>query len=668
MPCRLVLLTFSGIIASCATQVTTDVASCSKGQERTCDLDVAPTLAAGDAEAEESSVERVSLLQTHDSKKQRAQRSLSADGEHLGDDATHAESLSKDRTYELGTTALGVRDLSDVSLSLARMDERKETHNRSDEDEEDQEEAAAWRPADTSLVNLSLKSISPACQKQLDAFCQADCEPKCAAGQAVVARYGSNANGNLMCYAASALYDMKWYRDGSKCYCSRAKELEAIRMSCEHALEVKGKQGLPISCQDNQDYYCSRNCNIKCAQSQRLYARHSGSPNLAAGAKWRCYARDALHDDLERWKGGTHCFCTRHDELRAIWAGCNRVPLQQPVFYENLAGVSCYRIPAIVQTASGILIAFAEARHGSCSDHAVWEIASRRSFDGGKTWGPVSFPIGSKDFRVGNPVAVSTRAGRTILMYARHTGACSGNCATGNGVVWSDDDGETWSQHRDISAQIGRATKSLPGPGNMVELKSGRIVAAVHKGFYENVFVLYSDDNGLNWTLSPSHLPNMDEVTIAQYPDGSVVLNMRHLEESVYGRGYSISYDDGHSWGEVRKDQPLVGPVCQGSLASFDGVVYFSNPFSSSARHDIAVHCSVDNGRTWKKVVPIDVRSTAGYTSMVQARLAHYDDPMLGILFESHSGGSISFSVMDAGQRDGDCLLSREDASYKAIV
>lgn len=36
------------------------------------------------------------------------------------------------------------------------------------------------------------------------------------------------------------------------------------------------------------------------------------------------------------------------------------------VFHEKLGGVSCYRIPSIVQSKNGTLVAFAEARQGSC--------------------------------------------------------------------------------------------------------------------------------------------------------------------------------------------------------------------------------------------------------------------------------------------------------------
>lgn len=57
----------------------------------------------------------------------------------------------------------------------------------------------------------------------------------------------------------------------------------------------------------------------------------------------------------------------------------------------------------MVQTPNGTIVAFAEARHGSCGDGAVQGIAVRRSFDGGRTWGPVTTAVGNASYYVGNP-------------------------------------------------------------------------------------------------------------------------------------------------------------------------------------------------------------------------------------------------------------------------
>ena len=75
------------------------------------------------------------------------------------------------------------------------------------------------------------------------------------------------------------------------------------------------------------------------------------------------------------------------------------------VFFGGLSNIDCYRIPAVAHTPTAI-VAFAEARIGSCSDGAVQGIATRRSIDEGVTWSDgVSFAVGNASFLVGNPTS-----------------------------------------------------------------------------------------------------------------------------------------------------------------------------------------------------------------------------------------------------------------------
>ena len=89
-------------------------------------------------------------------------------------------------------------------------------------------------------------------------------------------------------------------------------------------------------------------------------------------------------------------------------------PPATDVFHANLANTSCYRIPSIVQTTSGALVASAEARVGSCGDGAVHSIAVRSSVDNGTTWGDVSFIKGPGGGMIGNPTAFATKTGKIV--------------------------------------------------------------------------------------------------------------------------------------------------------------------------------------------------------------------------------------------------------------
>merc|ERR1712113_352526 len=117
----------------------------------------------------------------------------------------------------------------------------------------------------------------------------------------------------------------------------------------------------------------------------------------------------------------------------------------------------------------------------------------------------------------------------------------------------------------------------MPGPGLMVQLSQGargnhlgRIILAAHSQVaYGNVYMLYSDDGGLFWHMSYSALPGLDETAVVQLPNGSVMISSRHKKSMEMGRAFSISDDDGETWGPITFDSRLPVAVCQGSMASF---------------------------------------------------------------------------------------------------
>eukprot|EP01045_Picozoa_sp_COSAG04_P010353 COSAG04_NODE_631_length_11736_cov_11.237690_12_plen_100_part_00 len=74
----------------------------------------------------------------------------------------------------------------------------------------------------------------------------------------------------------------------------------------------------------------------------------------------------------------------------------------------------------------------------------------------------------------------------------------------------------------------------------------------------------------------------MDEATMTQLSNGSVMVNMRHTASKTLGRGVSVSHDNGATFGPISYDKTLISPVCQASLVTISGVTYFSNPESTT--------------------------------------------------------------------------------------
>jgi sialidase-1 len=63
-------------------------------------------------------------------------------------------------------------------------------------------------------------------------------------------------------------------------------------------------------------------------------------------------------------------------------------------------------------------------------------------------------------------------------------------------------------------------------------------------------------------------------------------------------RALARSRDGGESWSPLELDEALLEPVCQASLISDKGTMYFANP-ASTRRERLTVKASRDNGRTW---------------------------------------------------------------------
>lgn len=317
---------------------------------------------------------------------------------------------------------------------------------------------------------------------------------------------------------------------------------------------------------------------------------------------------------------------------------CTASPLfpSSAVFTPGLDNITCFRIPSVVQTLEGTLVAFAEARRGSCGDGDSHEIVSRRSKDGGITWDALSITAGNETYWVGNPEAVVRADGSLLMLVALHKQGCAGNCVVGNAVLTSHDSGLSWSPPRDITAAMGPAAKARTGPGTALLLKGhgqngARIVAPVSTGTYTADFVLLSDDSGSTWRLaanasntsSPAAWHGRDEAQAAALPNGSTLLLMRHEAEPWEGKAAAVSHDGGATWGDASTPwgHALASPNCQASIASFGGVVYYSGDNSSShVRANMVVRRSHDSAATWDNGLLIDAGNVA-YSCLVGAPL-----------------------------------------------
>lgn len=208
---------------------------------------------------------------------------------------------------------------------------------------------------------------------------------------------------------------------------------------------------------------------------------------------------------------------------------CN--PSVKPLFQKNVVwdsgeeGVEGYRIPGIVVTANGTVLAFAESRM-TMGDEAPKHIVMKRSTDGGITWSPTiyleksdgSFWAIHKEILYPNDVSdkkevwtniapiVDYSTGWIFFFYALSEGEIFGNNIQRYTRVFykvSDDDGLTWSDRIEVTDLLnvksdgtpnidehgywvtdvngfpcdyhGRAFH-MPGPGHGIQLSTERLL------------------------------------------------------------------------------------------------------------------------------------------------------------------------------------------------
>ncbi|PYI57378.1 sialidase family protein [Paenibacillus flagellatus] len=289
---------------------------------------------------------------------------------------------------------------------------------------------------------------------------------------------------------------------------------------------------------------------------------------------------------------------------------------KQDLFAAGEHGYHTYRIPSLLVTREGTVLAFCEARRNGAGDAGDIDIVLRRSADHGATWGPWTRIADDGANTIGNPCAVQDRETGTIwLLLCRNAedghekDILAGTKSRDVLVMRSDDDGLTWTAPRDITADVKRPgwTWYATGPCHAAQLRSGRLIVPCNHAVLDpetgtsgpyTAHVIYSDDHGGTWRIGGIVGAYTNECALAELPDGTVYLNMR----SYHGRNrraVSRSLDGGLTWSPIELDEALVEPVCQGSVIEDGrGGLLFANP-ASEKRERLTVRASADGGRSW---------------------------------------------------------------------
>lgn len=338
---------------------------------------------------------------------------------------------------------------------------------------------------------------------------------------------------------------------------------------------------------------------------------------------------------------------------------CKSLPpaVPQDLFKAGESGHKIYRIPSIITTKKGTLIAFAEGRVDGGGDTGDINLVMRRSEDNGNTWSPIEIIWDVKKDVCGNPCPVVLENGDILLPVTWNSGKepehmiKNGHSKFGRipYLMKSTDDGKTWSKAKDITAMADKEEWMwyATGPGNGIQLKhgkyKGRVVVpcanSTVKGGY-NSHVIYSDDNGETWNYSNDIGPGSNESTVVELSDGTLVFNTRQQTNKSGFRGQAISKDGGTTWQQYTNKSSIKDPTCQASFISYsDDILLFSNP-QGKGRADGVIQVSNDGAKTWKKLVDLPKGGFA-YSSMTVL-----ENGDVAILYETDSYKKIHFRVI----------------------
>ncbi|MFD6344157.1 exo-alpha-sialidase [Streptomyces roseolus] len=335
----------------------------------------------------------------------------------------------------------------------------------------------------------------------------------------------------------------------------------------------------------------------------------------------------------------------------------------------------CTRIPALVTSTDGVLLAFAEGRTRmsttGCHDVGDTDIVLRRSFDGGAHWEDPQVVVGADDALAhGNPAPVVDAAtGRITLLYAGSDWNRDGAKPSRDGfartvrAVHSSDGGATWTPGVALpQAKLPDWSWVSTGPGHGIQLVRGPhrgrlIVPGDHTTRGRRTpgaQLYYSDDGGLTWTLgattSGPHTPTASpaELTVAETTDGAVYVNARNSGPAQCGtnehRLETTSADGGASFAAPftpvanLDTSPTFGSLLRLHARDLDGKpdrLLFSapsrlGPNTLEDRRELAVRSSYDEGRTWQTAGTLVSAGRTGYSD-----LTLLPDGSLGVLYET---------------------------------
>lgn len=271
-------------------------------------------------------------------------------------------------------------------------------------------------------------------------------------------------------------------------------------------------------------------------------------------------------------------------------------------------------------------------------------------------------------------------------------------------LVYSDDDGVTWSDpvdlNKDVKVDWMRFLGTGPGVGMQVKNgdHAGRLVFPVYltnsSGFQSSA-VIYSDDNGESWEIGETandgrdlgngefgdaeHMTSglqLTESQVVEMPNGQLKMFMRNTGSYVR---IATSFDGGATWdSDVYEDSNLREPYCQLSVINYsrkiDGkdAIIFANPDSGSRSNGTVKIGLINQDGTHKNGEP-KYTFDWKYKKVVKpgyyaySCLTELPDGNIGLFYEGTATTSMSYMEMGIDYLKYNIADSIEPAEIKSV-
>ena len=327
-------------------------------------------------------------------------------------------------------------------------------------------------------------------------------------------------------------------------------------------------------------------------------------------------------------------------------AGCDNLRQTQVLFAPGKEkNIACYRIPALVTSRDGDLIAVCDQRVPTCADlngNRDINIVMRTSPDNGENWSEIRTIVDYPEGRsASDPSLITDLVTGTLFLFFNYMDHDQEKGVYYLRVTKSTDNGKTWSTPEDITDQITKpdwhGDFKFITSGRGMQTQSGKLVHTL-VNLQKGLHLFRSEDHGRSWSLLEVPLIPGDESKIIELADGTWMVNSR-----VNGAGHRyvhLSADEGKTW-VTHAEAGLADPGCNASLIREGNLLFFSNPNCTDQRRNLTLRISTDQGKTWGEGRSMWAGNSA-YSSMT-----FIPGKGIGLLYERNDYREIAFTFLN---------------------